>query len=320
MVYQQHPPVGALIGYLERERPEAVLSILNRPNLSLLLASRLASQAARIAVSVQDNVGAGSGKAKKSWKRSDVPRLMRLLFPAADEIICCSEGVANDVARITGLLRTSVRAIANPVFDDALLARAREPIEHRWLPAVDVPVLLGVGKLGPKKGFDTLLRAFARVRSKCEARLVVLGEGSRREQLLELARKLGVADDFDLPGFVRNPMPYFASASLFVLSSAWEGFANVLVEAMSVGCPVVSTDCPSGPGEILAGGAHGELVRVGDDEEMAEAIMRTLKKPRKREELVARAQDFSVSVALERYEEALAGPPAITERARAVQE
>ena len=170
-------------------------------------------------------------------------------------------------------------------------------------------MVLGAGKLKKQKDFATLVKAFAEVRHRRLARLVILGEGPRRGALLALARKLGVAEDIELPGFVANPFAFMARSSVFVLSSAWEGFGNVLVEAMACGCPVVSTDCPSGPSEILEDGRHGPLVPVGDPAGLAKAICEVLDAPRERAALEERASVFTAAASAEHYERALLGTP-----------
>src|SRR5262249_43075680 len=146
---------------------------------------------------------------------------------------------------------------------------------HPWFRPSAPPVVLGAGRLHAQKDFPTLLRAFAQVRAKREARLMILGEAKcaeYRTELMALAAQLGIADDVMLPGFVANPFAYMARAAVFVLSSAWEGLPTVLIEALASGCPVVSTACPSGPREILENGKYGPLVPVGDDTALANAI------------------------------------------------
>jgi len=162
------------------------------------------------------------------------------------------------------------------VIDAAFYAKADAPVEHPWFQPNQPPVILGVGRHHFQKGFDTLLRAFARVRQQMPARLVILGEGPERPNLERLAAELGVAADVDLPGFDPNPFRYMRWAGVFVLSSRYEGLPNVLIQALACGCPVVSTDCPSGPSEILDGGRYGALVPVDDVEAMAQAIVRAL--------------------------------------------
>src|SRR5262249_41735385 len=140
-------------------------------------------------------------------------------------------------------------------------------LAHPWFAAGSSPVILGIGRLHAQKDFPTLLKAFARVRAKQHARLVILGEAKEAEYrtaLTTLAAQLSIADDVRFPGFVDNPFAYLARAAVFVLSSAWESFGNVVAEALACGCPVVSTDCPSGPTKILEKGKYGPLVPVGD--------------------------------------------------------
>ena len=294
----------ALAAYLRRERPDALLSSSNPANAAALLARRLAGTATPVVVSVNVPVSLataeGAGR-KRTWMGA----LVRRLYPSADGLVAISEGVADDLASWAGLPRERVETIHNPVEAEAIRARARAPLDHPWFAGDAAPVLLGVGKLKRQKDFATLLRAFARVRKERAARLLLLGEGEQRPQLLALARELGLEADVQLPGFVENAAAYMARASVFVLSSAWEGFSNALVEALACGCPVVSTDCPSGPAEILRQGALGPLVPVGDDAAMADAILGVLEAPPDPEPLRLRADDFSVDRATERYLEVL---------------
>src|SRR5262249_31436661 len=159
---------------------------------------------------------------------------------------------------------------------------------HPWLGAGEPPVLLGVGHLRMQKDFPTLIRAFALARKNRRMRLVLLGEGSQRPRLHRMISSLGVGDDVYLAGYTDNPFSWMARASLFVLSSAWEGLPAVLIEAMACGCPVVSTDCPSGPWEILEGGKYGRLVPCRDPQNLAEAIIATLDAPVSRQALIDR--------------------------------
>jgi len=166
-------------------------------------------------------------------------------------------------------------------------------------------VLLGVGRLVMQKDFPTLIQAFALVRQRCPARLTILGEGEKRPQLEALVRELGLEAEVSLPGFVQNPYAYMARSAVFVLSSAWEGFGNVVAEAMAVGTSVVSTDCQSGPAEILEGGRYGKLVSVGDVAALAEAILATLSQPTDPEVLRQRSRAFSVDLVVDQYLEVL---------------
>jgi len=200
----------------------------------------------------------------------------RWLYPRADAVVAVSKGVAQDLLNLIPQLKPKLTVIYNPVIDAALYAKADAPVEHPWFQPNQPPVVLAAGRLVALKGYDTLLRAFARVRQQTPARLVILGEGPERPHLERLAAELGVAADVDLPGFDPNPFRYMRRAGVFVLSSRYEGLPNVLIQAMACGCPVVSTDCPSGPWEILDGGRYGALVPVDNVEAMAQAIVRAL--------------------------------------------
>jgi len=165
-----------------------------------------------------------------------------------------------------------------------------------------------VGRLTEQKDFSTLLQAFAQVRAQRQARLLLLGEGEMRDELTALGLALGIAKDLSLHGFTNNPFAYMARAAVFVLSSAYEGLPGVLIQALACGCPVVSTDCPSGPSEILENGQYGRLVPVGDPAAMAQAILSTLEAPPDRGLLQKQASLFSVDRAVEQYLEVLFTP------------
>jgi len=285
-----------LADYLRRERPDALLSVLSYGNLVALWARRLAGVPTRVVVSERNTLSqsqVATKKRERRWRNRHLPALIRRTYPYADVITTVSDGVADDLAAVTGLPRDRMVTVHNPVVTDRLIERAREPLEHPWFRAGEPPVVLGVGRLRPQKDFETLLRAFASLRESRRARLVVLGEGPGRAKLEALARSLGVAEDFALPGFVRNPFAYMARAGVYALSSKFEGLPGTLIQAMACGCPVVSTDCPSGPREILEAGRHGELVPVGDPKALAAAIERALRARVPADRLRERAQLFS---------------------------
>ena len=294
----------ALAGYLRRERPDVVLSTSNPANLAALWARALARTHTPVVVSVNVHLGEATGTRQKAW--GPVLRgLLRRFYPSADGIIAISDGVAADFARRIDVPIERITTIHNPIAVEELQARADETLDHPWLAAGSPPVLLAVGKLKIQKDLATLLRAFARIRAQREARLVILGEGEERGSLERLARDLGIAADVVLPGFTYNPFAWMGRASVFVLSSAWEGFSNALSEALACGCPVVSTDCPSGPAEILDGGRYGPLVPVADDRALAAAVQAVLDSPPPADRQRARAAEFSVDAAVDRYLEVL---------------
>jgi glycosyltransferase involved in cell wall biosynthesis len=296
----------ALAAYLARERPDVLLSTSNPANLAALAARALSHSPARVVVSVNLNLSAATGPRQRFWG----PALRALACRAyrrADAVIAISQGVAEDLARVLAPPRPPIVAITNPLPIAEIEEKARAPLAHPWLESRATPILLAVGKLKQQKDYPTLIRAFARVRARRPARLLILGEGEERRQLERLVRELGLAQDVALPGFAENPWAWMARASVLALSSAWEGFSNVVAEALACGCPVVSTDCPSGPAEILDHGAYGMLVPVGDDRALAEALLETLEKPRNPERLRAHARTFSVDTAVDRYLDVLVG-------------
>jgi glycosyltransferase involved in cell wall biosynthesis len=194
-------------------------------------------------------------------------------------VVAVSHGAADDLARTSGLPRDGVRVVYNPVITPALMALARQAPDHPWFAPGQPPVILGVGRLTRQKDFPTLIRAFAEVRRRRVGRLIILGEGEDRPGLEALVRELGLADDVALPGFRDNAMAYMAGSAVFALSSVWEGLPTVLIEALAAGTRVVSTDCPSGPREILQEGRLGTLVPVGDAAALTGAMVVALDRP-----------------------------------------
>jgi len=306
VLYKDSPPLLALRRYLRKSRPHAVLSFLNYPNTVLLLTAQMHRGDTRFVVSVRNHMSSAAAYNESAWVRS-VPRLMRRLFHLADSVVVPSRGVADDVAAITGIPRERITVIYNPVYRPEVTELAEAPVDHPWLADGNEPIIMGAGKFKQQKDFPTLLRAFARVRAVRPARLIVLGEGEDEEALRQMADDLGIAADVDFPGQVDNPFAYYRRASVFVLSSLWEGLPNVLIEAMACGCPVISTDCPSGPCEILDGGRFGTLVPVGQADVMADAILATLGNPQSPGLLIARAREFSLDQAVRRFEAVMAG-------------
>jgi len=281
-----------LARYLRETRPDAVLSAMSRVNVVVLLAAKLARTDARVVVSERNHLSSYVAKTDETGVRV-LPALVRATYPLADGVVPISEGVADDLAATAGLDREAMTVVYNPVVVPEIAERAAEPVDHEWVGEGGPEVVLGVGSLSTQKDFPTLLRAFDRLREDRDVRLVVLGEGSERERIESLAESLGVSEDVWLPGFVDNPFRYMKRADVFALSSEWEGFGNVVVEAMACGTPVVSTDCPSGPAEILADGEYGPLVPVGDDAALADATAATLDDPLPPETLEGRADDFA---------------------------
>ncbi len=304
--------IAPLIRYLRSVRPQALVSAMDHVNLVALWARSLAGVDARVAVVIQNTLS--MTKRHTPLRRERIlPALARRYYPKADEIVAVSQGVAEDFAEAAHLPRERIRVIFNPMVTPEMLARGREEPEHPWLrganaekdsagkPGAAPPVVIGVGRLTPQKDFGLLIRAFASVRQRRPARLLIFGEGEERPRLEALIRKLGIEADAQLPGFASNPFACMARCGVFVLSSGWEGLPGVLIEALAQGCPLVSTDCPSGPREILDGGRYGALVPTGDAAALADAIARTLDAPPDPEPRRQRAALFHVDTIVDQY-------------------
>ena len=304
--------LGSLSAALAARRPAALCAATTHMNLEALLARRLAGIDTRVIVSERNALR--GGHLQHGWPALFLPALVRRAYGQADAIVAVSEGVADDLAAWSGLPRGRIATIYNPVVSDELLRIQSEPVDHPWFRPGEPAVITSAGRLGRAKDHPTLIRAFARVRRVRPTRLVIFGQGKsaaktaeRSAALQALAAEHGVAADVALPGFVANPLAYMARAALFALSSINEGLPGVLVQAMACGCPVVSTDCPSGPAEILAGGRYGRLVPPGDDEALAAAILATLDAPPPARLLRERAGLFSVERAVAQYERVMLG-------------
>jgi glycosyltransferase involved in cell wall biosynthesis len=299
-VTHAYASVRPVARYLRRERPSVLLGVKDRAGRAAIRARQRAGVDTRVFVRI-GNTLSQSLKGRGWLRRALRMRPIRALYPRADGIIAISRGVAEDVVATSGVDPERVHVASNPVLTPEIAQQAREQPEHRWCRERDVPLVIGVGRLTRQKDFPTLLRALCILREQRAARLLILGEGEERAALTRLIRELGIEGAVDLPGFAANPYAIMAHADVFALSSAWEGFGNVLVEAMAVGLPVVSTDCRSGPREILDDGAFGSLVPVGDARALARALAEALdhRPPPDRQKAAAAA--YTPQRSIERY-------------------
>lgn len=301
LLRQKKPPIFALSSYVKANHPQAVISLLTMPNTTLLLARCIRRMDTRLIISVHNTMSVVYEHTSSKLKRS-LPFLMRCLCHRADAVVAVSGGVADDLKNRIGLPGSNIEVVYNPVIRPEIASLSEESVDHPWLIEKSCPVLVAASKLKPQKDLQMMLRAFALVRKNRRVRLIILGEGEEGEALQQLANDLGIAEDIDLAGFIKNPFAFYSRADLFVLSSAWEGLPTALIEAMGCGCPVVSTDCPSGPQEILQGGRYGTLVQVGDQQAMAQAIEANLDSPPSRAQLLERAACFTVNKSVDHYE------------------
>jgi len=265
-----------LLTYLRKNRPDGLLSTLTHANILAVVAVKLARLKTRL---VLREAGLPTLDNKQSLGKSPTGllRLAKWIFPFADCVVGVSNGVKNELVEMLQIdAKVEHTVINNPVISERIYQLATQPIllEHENL--FNKPVLLGVGRFVPEKGFETLISAFVQVRQSIDCHLLILGAGELESQFIAQAEANNVSDCLFMPGFINNPYPYFKKSSVFVLSSSSEGLPNAMIEALALGVPVVSTAIVNGPTEILEEGRWGQLVPIGDSNRMADAIKSTI--------------------------------------------
>lgn len=296
--------VFRLATYLKTEKPDALLAVKHRAVITAVLARFISGFKGRLLGNIHTNISAGL-RHSSTLKRTTYHWGMKIFYPLTDGIIGVSEGVSCDIMDLTGLTSEKVNVIYNPVVTPEIHSLGRLPLEHPWFSKGAPPVILGIGRLTEQKDFHTLVRAFSEVTKTHQCRLVILGEGRDLESLRTLSNSLGIGDSVDFPGFKKNPYKFLSKARMLVLSSKWEGFGVVIVEAMALGTPVVSTDCPSGPREILKDGLYGPLVPVENPSSLAQAIILVLENPPEEELLRSASKDYIIGGISKSYLEVL---------------
>lgn len=265
--------VPKLAKLLRRNPPGALITLKDHSAQIALAARALSRVPVPIYVRVTSTLSIAAHRPMKRY-------MIRKLYPRADRVIAISKGVAKDLVDNFSVPSKKIAVLYNPVVTEDFVGRSKLQVYHPWLQrGFGVPVVMGAGRLDKTKDFTTLLEAFCILRSRKKAKLIILGDGAERHLLERRVCELGIAGDVDFPGQVDDILPYVSRANVFALSSKYEGLGNVLVEAMAVGTPVVSTDCPHGPREILMGGLYGSLVPVGDSRGLANAMLDMLDNP-----------------------------------------
>jgi len=296
--------VRPLAKYLARARPAALHISMWPLTVAGVIAGLVSRSRTRIIVADHSALSkqyAGRGSAHRRFLRWS----MRLLYPRADARVVVAVDTARDLSALSGLPLESFEVIHNPV-DPPNSASPAPDIALLWSGTTGRRIL-SVGRMTAEKNQLLLLEAFAELAESSDVRLAILGDGALRGELEKRARKLGVADRVNMPGFVIDPAPYYRSANLFVLSSNFEGYPLVLIEAMRCGLPIVSTDCVSGPAEILGGGEFGRLAPCNDPDALAAAMQAELATPTDAKLLEARAEELSGAHTTARYLELMTG-------------
>lgn len=298
-----------LVRWIDECAPAVLFGTSVPPNLACVTAARWARHAPRVVLRQSNTLRIDAHARYGALRRRPRDRLVPRLYSQAHAIIAVASEVADNL-RALGI-DTPIDVIPNAVEIGYAEARAGEKPDHPWLVEPDRPILVQIGRLVAKKDQLTLLDAFARVLRDRPARLLIFGEGPMRGALEARVRELSLGDHVELPGYTPNPFAAVARADLFVLSSISEGMPSVLLEALACGTPVVSTDCPSGPAEILGDGKVGRLVEVGDAGALARAMLATLDAPPQPDALIRRAENFAFDPIVERYVDVLEGAAAV---------
>jgi glycosyltransferase involved in cell wall biosynthesis len=258
-----------LIHYLRSERPKALLSPFEVTSVIAIVAKKITGVSTRVVIRISTHI---SENKRVRWKKIVERLVVSMLYTFADGIVAVSRGVAEDLVSYARISLRRIRIIYNPVITDQILQASKQPVNHPFFDDGRCPVVLGVGRFSEEKDFPTLIQAFDILRRKTPLRMIILGDGEQRSLLENMICRRGLQELVDLPGFKMNPFAYMKRASVFVLSSKWEGLPGALIQALACNCPVVSTDCLSGPSEILKRGEYGHLVPVEDAEALANGI------------------------------------------------
>lgn len=290
--------IPAMISYFRKRQPDVICSAKDYLNVLVILAKKLSFTKGQLIVSSRVHL---SEQARRHPASKRMKKWVAHTYRFADHIVGVSNGVAEDIQSITQL--SNVHTIYNPVLTADLEEKMNKQVDHPYFKDEKKKVFITVGRLHEQKDYSTLIEAFALVRERhSEVRLLVVGDGEERKALQKMVAEKELVDDVSFAGFQNNPYAYMKQADVFVLSSLYEGFGNVIVEALATGTTVVSTDCPSGPGEILEQGRSGYIVPVGNSDELALAMETALLQPMDPDKLKARASAFTVAACADEYE------------------
>jgi glycosyltransferase involved in cell wall biosynthesis len=276
--YSTRRSLGAVVRYLRTHPDRVFFSALDNANIVTSFAGAL-NRKAKTCVSIHNTLSQVYRADSPSYLKRRAA-LMRFLYPRVTGRLCVSAGVADDAASFLGIARSRFKVVYNPCISPELFQKSTEPLHDERFSSLPEPRLVAIGRLHEQKDYPTLLKAVQHLKDNGPISLTILGEGPLLKKLAIEAKALGVDDAVYFAGFQSNPYPYLRASNALVLSSRYEGFGVVLAEAIALGIPVASTDCPHGPAEILNNGEFGYLAPVGDPKGLAESISQTLSSPR----------------------------------------
>lgn len=286
-----------LISYINHFSPGALVSGILTNNVVAIAAHVCTLRKVPVIVCQHNTF---SIEARQSFKYFMTSCIFAIMIRFCTHIIAVSRGVADDLVTASGIARSKVKVIYNPILIPSFDELANQANHHPWLNMADEVVFIAAGRLAPQKDYPTLLKGFAIVRKTIDAKLIVLGEGLLLKELQREAEILKISESVDFAGFQPNPLSYISKACALVLTSSFEGFGNVVAEALGCGTQVISTTC-SGPVEILENGRHGQLVPIGDHEALAHAMLRAACVPAAKNQLKAAASRFRTDLIARQY-------------------
>ncbi len=291
--------------YLLTEKPDVIFSAEDHLNIIILIAAKLTNSSVKFSGS--SRVTPFDTYSNKIFsKRWILKKIASKVMARADALTCVSKEMVSQYKAV--FKNPPHQCIYNIVVDSESKKRMLEPVNHPWIDDKKIPLLIAAGKLAPWKGFEDLIYAISELNSALDLRLLILGDGPLRDQLNRLIFKLNLQNKISLVGYVNNPLKYFYQADIFVLSSHVEGMPNVLIEAMMCGCTPVSTDCPTGPTEVLCEGKYGYLAKAKNPVSLAKKIQEAINAPIPKSKLNEGIQDFHESAIINKHFHSLGIP------------
>lgn len=281
--------------FFKKTKPDAILAVRHDATVPSSLAWKLSSRPGRFYIREINPISL-------TLKRHPIMvRMLQAAYSSANGIIANSKDVLASLKEKNWVSQEKMFAIDNPVLTKSFYDKADQVVDDPWLKDKEIPFIITIGRLQKMKAHETLIKAFDIVKKKVNCRLMIIGAGEEHDHLLKLIDKLGLTSSVRLTGGMENPYPFLKAADVFVLTSLYEGFGNVLVEALSLGKKIVSTNCLGGPAYILNHGEYGTLVKVGAIEEIAQGILAKLDSVVDQERLIDRAKEFSIDVVGRKY-------------------
>jgi len=288
--------------FLDKENPNILFSSIAHLNIFIIIVKRIMVKSDRKFVIRESNTLSEIMKSNNNLKNIILCKLIRIFYPKADLIVSPSQGVADDLMKNYGIDKNKIKVIYNPIDHKFLLNMAKEPVDNYFINNKSPEkVIIGIGSLTKQKNFSSLIMAFYNIKRHHNYKLIILGEGKERSKLESLIERLNIRDCILMPGFVKNPFKYLINANVFVLSSIYEGLPNVLIQALLLGVPCVSTKCKSGPEEILNFGEYGQLVRINDHVEMSDAILNVLEGRLKQKNINGLEKKYNINKIINNY-------------------